>query len=340
MSNNIALDLGTSNTRIFTSAKGKVLDEPSVVSYDADTRDIIAVGTEAYNMIGRTPGRICAEYPLTSGVISDFGLVEDLVSALLHKLNTSKLLMPKVVACVPGEITDVEKRAVVNAISSIGVRKVYLIEAAKAAAIGAGLTITDSHGVMIADIGGGTADIAVISLGGIASSCSVKRAGNYMDEEIVKYIRKKYFLYIGTRTAELAKMTIGCVCPPEEEKTFVMKGRDAVSGLPRSIEVTSSEIMEAIFETALNIVKSISKVMEETPPELVGDIHTDGITISGGLSKLTGFPELIERVMKIKVNIPENPSDCVINGCGKSIPYINAADDINSTIINPLVEAY
>lgn len=337
---NIALDLGTSNTRIFTSGKGKVLDEPTVVTYDVDTRDIIAVGEEAFKMLERTPARICASYPLKGGVISEFGLVEDLVSLLLRKINTSKVMMPKVVACVPGDITEVEKRAVVNAISSIGVRRVYLIEAAKAAAIGAGLKITESHGSIIADIGGGTADIAVISLGGIAASASIKRAGSHMDDEIVRYVRKKYCLLIGKRTAENAKIAIGCLTTHFGEKAFTVKGRDAVTGLPRSVEIRSSEIMETILETAMNIIKGIAATLEETPPELIGDIHTDGITISGGLSQLPGFPELIRQKIKIDVHVAENPSDCVINGCGKSIPYIGAADDSSSTIINPLIAAY
>ena len=246
----IAIDLGSDRTRVFIENKGKVLDEASVITYDVDTNEIYAVGNNAYEMIGKTPVGVKAVHPLDSGVIAQSELVEDMVSILLKEVCTVKVVMPKVVTAIPCELTEVEKRAVVNAVSAFGARKVYLIESPKAAALGCGIDITSPHGVMIADIGSGTADISVLSLGDSAVSKSVKHAGSAMDEEIVKYVRKKYNLIIGTNMAESCKKAVGCVKVPLEQKTFKVKGRDAVSGLPRFDEVNSAEIKEAIEEIA------------------------------------------------------------------------------------------
>ena len=336
----IALDLGTCNTRVFINEKGKVLDEPSVITYDAIENEILAAGKEAYRMLGKTPTRIHAVYPLEGGVIAELDLVEEMIGIFLSNVSSSKVIMPRVVACIPGEITEVEKRAVVNAISSFGVRRVYLIESAKAAAMGAGLDITSPHGCMIVDIGGGTADIAVLSLGGVSVSKTIKEVGRQMDEEIIKYVRRKYSLIIGNTTAEQCKMAIGCVMPPEEEKVFRVKGRDAMRGLPRFVDMKSSEIFEAIGETAIGVVKGIMEVLEKTPPELIGDIYTDGITISGGLAKLEGFSELITHFTKLKVNLAEDTGDCVVKGCGKAIAYISDAENNALTNVNPLLAAY
>lgn len=336
------MDLGSSRTRVYIDKKGKVLDEASVAAYNVSENRIIAVGDEAYAMLGKTPDSIQAEYPLSGGVIAQSLLAEDMVNILLKHVCTSKIVMPRVVASIPGDITEVEKRAVVNAISSFGVRRVFLIENTKVAAMGAGADIMGPHGTMVANLGAGTSNAAVLSLGGLSVNKCIKIGGNNMDEDIVKYIRKKYALVIGNPMAEKCKKAIGCLIKPEEEKTFRVKGRDAISGLPRYVDVTSSEIMNVIMETASQIVTLIKDVLEETPPELVGDIYSDGIILTGGLSKIDGFAQLIADSTEIKVTLAENPEDCVINGCGQAISYItevekNARSNMD---INPLMAAY
>lgn len=334
----IAIDLGSDRTRVFIENKGKVLDEASVITYDIDTGEIYAVGNDAYDMIGKTPVGIRAVHPLDSGVIAQSGLVEDMVSILLQEVCTVKVVKPRVVTAIPCDLTEVEKRAMVNAVSTFGARGVYLIESPKAAALGCGIDITSPHGVLVADIGSGTADIAVISLGGISVSKSVKHAGNAMDAEIIKYIRKKYGLIIGTNMAEACKKAVGCVITPTEEKTFKVKGRDAVSGLPRFVMVTSSEIKEAIEEIADGIVGAIKDVLESTPPELIGDIYTDGVILTGGLAKLGGFARKVSEATRLRVRVHKYSEDCVIMGCGKAMKYIGAADAENG--ISPILVAY
>ncbi|MCH5304094.1 MAG: rod shape-determining protein [Ruminococcus sp.] len=338
----IGIDLGSSRTRVYIDKKGKVLDEASVAAYNVSENRIIAVGDEAYAMLGKTPDSIQAEYPLSGGVIAQSLLAEDMVNILLKHVCTSKIVMPRVVASIPGDITEVEKRAVVNAISSFGVRRVFLIENTKVAAMGAGADIMGPHGTMVANLGAGTSNAAVLSLGGLSVNKSIKIGGNNMDEDIVKYIRKKYALVIGNPMAEKCKKTIGCLIKPEEEKTFRVKGRDAISGLPRFVDVTSSEIMDVIMETALQIITLIKDVLEETPPELVGDVYSDGIILTGGLSRIDGFAQLIADSTEIKVTMADNPEDCVINGCGRAINYItevekNARSNMD---INPLMAVY
>ena len=336
----IAVDLGSDRTRVFIENKGIVLDEASVVAFDVDTYDIVGVGNEAYKMIGKTPAVIRAMHPIDDGVISRSELVEDMVSILIKEVSPSKVTMPRVVASIPSEVTEVEKRAVVNAVSSIGVRKVYLIEAPKAAAMGCSLDITSPHGILIADVGSGTADIAVLSLGGISVSRCRKSAGCAMDEEIVKYIRKEHNLIIGTNMAEACKKAVGCVKIPKEPKLFRVKGRDAVSGLPKFIDVGYAEIKPVIEDIALNIIRAIKDVLEQTPPELVGDIYTDGIILTGGLAKLTGFARLLSESTKLKVRVHKAAADCVINGCGKAIEYIDHPEKIQPGAVNPLTEAF
>ncbi|MEE1219917.1 MAG: rod shape-determining protein [Ruminococcus sp.] len=336
----IAIDLGSDRTRVFIQGKGKVLDEASVVTYDIDTEEVFAVGNDAYDMIGKTPVGIKAVHPIDGGVIARPSLVEEMVCVLLKEVCSVKVVMPRVVASVPCNMTEVEKRAIVNAVSAFGVRKVFLIESPKAAAMGCGIDITTPHGVLVADIGSGTADIAVLSLGGISVSRSIKNCGSKMDEEIIKYIRKKYQLIIGTNMAEKAKIAVGCVKLPPEEKVFRVKGRDAVSGLPRFVDVKSSEIMEAISEIAENIANAIRDILEETPPELTGDIHTDGIILSGGLAKLYGFARLVSEKTKLRVRVHKESADCVIMGCGKAIKYIDEASKPDSTAITPVLAAF
>ncbi len=336
----IAIDLGSDRTRVFIENKGKVLDEASVVTYDTDTGEIYAVGDEAYDMIGKTPVGIKAVHPLDSGVIAESELGEDMVSILLREVCSVKIVMPRIVTAIPCEVTEVEKRAVVNAVSAFGARRVFLIESPKAAALGCGVDITSPHGILIADIGSGSADIAVITLGGIAVSKSVKHAGSTMDMEIVKHIRKKYNLIIGTNMAEKCKKAVGCVKAPAEDETFRLKGRDAVSGLPKFIDVTSSEIKEAIEDTALEIVNGIKSVLEKTPPELTSDIYTDGIILTGGLAKLKGLPRLVSESTKLRVRVHKEAADCVIMGCGKAIKYIGEAEKSQDSEISPLLTAY
>ena len=336
----VAIDLGTSRTRIFLQNKGIVVDEPSVITIDLENDDVIAVGQEAYMMLGRTSSKISAMYPLSGGVISDFGLVEAMIGTMLRRVVSSKIGMPRAVACVPSEITEVEKRAVVNAISGAGIRRVCLIEEPVAAAIGAGLDINSPHGSFVVDIGGGTTDMAVISLSGIAVSRSIKSAGNVMDDEIIKYVKRKYNILIGKRMAEDAKMAIGCVVPGIISGTYRIKGRNALTGMPMWIDLNADEMVEPLREIAENIVSQIQEILEETPPELIGDIYTDGIVLTGGGSQIKGIDMLIRQATQLKVRIADNPGDCVILGCGNSIKYIDALNKADRGGINPITDQY
>ena len=335
----IALDLGTATTRLRTKKEENAVGEPSVIAYNAETNEIIAYGNEAYLMYGKTSSKIKVVFPLEGGVIAESGLVEELVNIYMCEVCKSRTIMPRVVACIPGEITEVEKRAIVGAISSFGVRRVLLIEAAKAAAFGADLDIMSPHGVMVADMGAGTVDIAVMTLGGVSVSKTLKTGGNAMDQEIIKYARRKHNLIIGKTMAKACKDKIACVIKPKTEQTFRLKGRDALRGLPKFIDVTSSEIMHAIADTGVSIISNIVDVLEDTPPELVSDIHEDGITITGGLSKIYGMRELLERETGIKVHIAKNPEDCVVRGCFVATKYIEEAEQ-SRTSLNPLMTVY
>lgn len=333
----IAIDLGTSRTRVFLQNKGVILDEPSVITIDLMTDDIIAVGEKAYQMLGKTSERMSAIYPLSGGVITDFALVEDMIKIMLSDISTGRIGMPRVVACVPGEITEVEKRAVVNAISSAGIRKVCLVEEPVAAAMGAGIDITSPHGSLVIDIGGGTTDVAVLSLGGISVSRSIKKAGNAMDDEIIKYVKKKYNLLIGKRTAENAKIAVGCVGNVGENKAFRIKGRNCVTGMPMQADITSYEISAILEDIVAEIVYQVQDILEDTPPELMSDIDSDGIILTGGTAQLRGMAEIISAVTKIKVRLADEPSLCVVKGCGESLNYINAFEKGN---LSPISEQY
>lgn len=335
----IALDLGTANTKLKINDDSIAIDEPSVIAYDVETNEILAFGNEAYRMLGRTSKRISVVFPLEGGVIAESGLVEELVNIFLCEICTSRVVMPRVVACIPGEITEVEKRAVVNAISSFGVRRVLLIEATKAAAFGCGLDIMSAHGNMLVDMGAGTVDIAVMTLGGVSAGKTIKNAGNAMDEEIIKYARRKHNLIIGKAMAKSCKESIACVIRPEKELVFRLKGRDALKGLPKWVDVTSTEIMQVIADIGVGIINGVVDVLEETPPELIGDIHTDGITLTGGLSQLIGMKELLEKETGIKIRQSKNPADAVVNGCFKATSYIDEAEAQKDTL-NPLMMVY
>lgn len=335
----IALDLGTANCRICVDNGSKVVDEPCVISYDKDTNEILSFGQQAYQMLGRTSGRIDVVFPLESSVIAQSGLVEELVNIFLCEVCSSRVVMPRVLACIPGEITEVEKRAIVGAISSFGVRRVLLLESAKAAAFGCGKDIMSPHGTMVVDMGAGSVDIAVMTLGGVSVGKTIKQAGNAMDAEIIKYARRKHNLVIGKAMAKSCKEAIGTVMYEDSEQVFRLKGRDAVRGLPKWVDVTSVEIMDVIFDIAKNIALCIADVLEDTPPELLSDVHTDGITITGGLSKLRGMRELVENATKIKTYLADNASDCVVNGLYKAIDYIDEAEAQKNSL-NPLMMVY
>ena len=335
----IALDLGTANARLRVNDSENAIDQPSVIAYNKDNNEILAVGEEAYAMLGKTSAKINVVFPLEGGVIAESGLVEELVNIFMAEVCTSRVVMPRVVACIPGEITEVEKRAIVGAISSFGVRRVLLIEAAKAAAFGSGRDIMTPHGTMIVDMGAGTVDIAVMSLGGMSVSKTIKNAGNSMDEEIIKYVRRKHGLIIGKAMAKSCKEAIACVADADKELTFRLKGRDSLRGLPRALMVNATEIKEAISDIATVIVNAIVDVLEDTPPELLGDIQMDGIFLTGGLAKLTGMKELLEKETGITVHIARDPSDCVVAGCFKATRYIEEAETQRANL-NPLMTVY
>lgn len=336
----IAIDLGTSTVKIYVEKKGIVLIEPAVLAVDTATDRIIALGEEAYKMIGRTSERTAVIRPMSNGVISDFGLAQEFIRYYLKKLHSSRVFMPRVVVSIPCSITEVEKRAVVDAISSTGVRKICLIEEPVAAAMGAGVDISKPHGSLVVDIGGGTTDMAVISLSDIAISSSMQVAGRTFDDMIVKYIRRKYNLLIGERMAEEAKIAIGCVYPQKETRVFRVKGRNALTGLPQWADITSDEMLEAMIEPAMQIVRRIQETLESTPPELMADVYEDGIILTGGSAHLAGFDTLISKKTKISVRVAEEPENCVANGAGKAIRYIDDMENKEYGVLNPLSAVY
>ena len=336
----IAIDLGSSRTRVYVTDKGKVIDEATVAAIDLEKEEIIAVGDKAYKMLGKTPAKIEAMHLLDSGVIAESRLVEDMLKICLRDTSIGKMVKPRAVVAIPNGITEVEKHAVINAVLSLGVRKIYLMDSTKAAVMGCGVDAMSPRGKLVANFGGGRADAAVISLGGISATKSTNKAGNKMDEEIIKYARKEYNLIIGDNMAEACKNAIGSLMPMEEEKYFRLKGRDAISGLPKFVDVDSEEIREVITDVAMGMIDIIKSVLEETPPELMADIYTDGIVFSGGLANIYGFSKLIAQHTKINVRVAENPQDCVIKGCSKAIGYINSLEKSGKADSNPLFKVY
>jgi len=319
----IGIDLGTATVLIYVKGKGIVLREPSVVAMDKNTGRILKVGSEAEKMLGRTPGNIVAIKPLREGVISDYDMTERMLKEMLSKVTTFSLIKPRVVICVPSGITEVEERAVIDAGIQAGARKVFLIEEPVAAAIGAGIDITKPDGHMVVDIGGGTTDVAVISLAGVVASQSIKIAGDAFDEAIIKYIRRKHNVLIGERTAEEMKMTIGCVFPKPETTYMEVKGRCLMTGLPRVFTVSSNEMIEAFEEVTERILETIHSVLESTPPELVADISTNGIVMTGGGSLIWGFDKLVESRTGIETYIADDAVSCVAYGTGKALDWLN-----------------
>lgn len=323
----IGIDLGTATVLVYVAGKGIVLNEPSVVAIDKSSNKVLAVGEEARLMLGRTPGNIVAIRPLMDGVISDYETTERMLKDFLNKVSARKFFKPKVIICVPSGVTEVEERAVIDAASQAGARKTYLIEEPIAAAIGAGIDIAKPNGNMVVDIGGGTTDVAVISLGGIVVSDSIKIAGDKFDDAIVRYIRKKYNIMIGERTAEEMKKEIGCMFPKDEENSMEIRGRSLVSGLPKNITITSTEMLEALEENATNIVEAVHSVLERTPPELIGDISANGIVMTGGGSLINGLDKLIQKESGIHTYVAEDAVSCVALGTGKALENIDELQD-------------
>ena len=323
----IGIDLGTASVLVYIKGKGVVLREPSVVAMDKNTGKLLSVGAEAEAMLGRTPGNIVAMRPLRDGVISDYDMTERMLKEFIKKTTTFSLFKPRLLICVPSGITEVEERAVIDAGIQAGARRAYLIEEPVAAAIGAGIDITKPDGHMIVDIGGGTADIAVISLGGVVESASIKTAGDKFDEAVVKYVRRKHNVLIGDRTAEEMKKTIGCVFPRPEEVTMEVKGRCLLTGLPRVLSVTSNEMIEAFEEVTGRILEAIHAVLERTPPELVADISTNGIVMTGGGSLVWGFDKLVESNTGIETHVADDAISCVAYGTGKSLDSLDQMQD-------------
>ncbi|MBE5781003.1 MAG: rod shape-determining protein [Clostridiales bacterium] len=326
MSRDLGIDLGTANTLVYVRGKGIVLREPSVVAVRGSSGAILAVGQEAKEMIGRTPGNIVAVRPLRDGVIADFAMTETMLRYFIQKAagRGHGLLNPRIVICVPCGITEVEKRAVQEAARSAGAKETYLLEEPMAAAIGAGLPIEEAKGCMIVDIGGGTTEVAVISLGGIVSSRSVRVGGNHMDDAIVSYIKQEYNMMIGERTAEEVKIRIGSVFRGEIDESMDIRGRDLVNGLPCTATITSEEIASALKESALAIVGAIRHTLERTPPELAGDIIHSGIVLSGGSAALRGLDKLIALHTGMKVCVAEDPLTCVTHGAGAALEQLTA----------------
>ena len=333
MSNDLAIDLGTANTLIFVKGKGIVTDEPSVVAVQKDTRGnsrVLAVGREAKQMLGRTPGSIVAIRPMKDGVIADFEVAEAMLRYFIQKVhNRSRLIRPRIIIGVPSGITQVEKRAIRESAQEAGAREVYLIEEPMAAAIGAGLPIAEATGNMIVDIGGGTTEVAVISLHDIVLSISVKVGGDKMDEAIVSYIKKKYSLLIGERTAEQIKIAVGSAFPPKDPETMEVKGRDLIGGVPKTLEISNKEIFEALDEPVTRIVEAIKSALERTPPELAADIVDKGIVLAGGGSLLKGMDVRLRDETELPIIIYEECLTSVVKGAGMALSELKLLKQIS-----------
>lgn len=331
-SNDLAIDLGTANTLVYVKGRGIVANEPSVVAVQTNgrqARKIVAVGTEAKNMRGRTPNGITAIRPMKDGVIADFEITEEMLRYFIRKAhNRRTLVRPRVIVCVPFGITEVEKRAVRESAESAGAREVYLVEEPMAAAIGAGLPVTEACGSMIVDIGGGTTEVAVISLKGIVYSQSVRVGGDKMDDAIIQYIKRSYNLSIGERTAEQIKLAIGAALPTGEEHVVEIRGRDLVGGLPKTIQVSESEVCEALHEPVKQIVETVRQALERTPPELASDIVDRGITLAGGGALLRNLDQLLRKETGLPVVLADDPLTAVVVGSGKILDQLDLLKDV------------
>ena len=322
----IGIDLGTATVIAYVKGKGIVLREPSVVAVDNNTNEVLAVGKEARRMLGRTPGNIVATRPLRDGVISNYTVTEKMLKYFINKICGKFVFSPRIMICIPSQVTEVEKKAVIDAASQAGARKVFLIEEPIAAAIGAGIDISKPCGNMVVDIGGGTTDIAVISLGGSVVSESIKVAGDKFDDAIVKYIKRKHNIMIGERTAEDLKINIGCVYPKIQDMEMDIRGRDLITGLPKNVMIRSSEMLEALAEPAMMIVDAVHSVLEKTPPELAADISDRGIYMTGGGCLIDGLDKLLQSETGISVMIAQEPISCVALGTGKALDNLDTID--------------
>lgn len=328
----IGIDLGTANTLVCVRREGIVIDEPSVVAIEKKTKKVLAIGAEAKEMVGRTPGNIVAVRPLRDGVISDFDVTEQMLHHFIRKVHERSMLRiprPRVVVGIPSGVTEVEKRAVHDAAISAGAREAYLVEEPMAAAIGAGLKVTEAKGSMIVDIGGGTTEVAVIALGGIVVARSIRVAGDEMDEDIIAYARQKYNLLIGDRTSEQAKIEAGSAYPLEEEIVYTLRGRNLITGLPEAVDVSSIEVREALRNSVGIIVEAIKGTLDDTPPELVADLMSDGIVLAGGGALLRGLAQRVSEETKMKVYVANEPLACVAKGAEKILESI---DDLRKVL--------
>ena len=323
----IGIDLGTANTLVSVRGKGIVINEPSVVAIEAKSRRVVAIGLEAKQMVGRTPANIIAIRPLRDGVISDFDVTQKMLAYFIRRVHQQMVLSlprPRVVVGIPSGCTEVEKRAVYEATLDAGAREAYLIEEPMASAIGANLPVTESVGSMVVDIGGGTTEVAVIALGGIVVSRSIRVAGDEMDEEIMRYAREKYNLLIGERMAEKSKMAIGSAYPLEQEQTMSLRGRNLLTGLPQSVEVSSVEIREALSGPVHVISETVRSALDETPPELVADLMEHGIALTGGGALLQGLAQRLSEETRMKVYVADEPLTCVAKGAGKVLEELDS----------------
>ncbi|MCL5666630.1 MAG: rod shape-determining protein [Patescibacteria group bacterium] len=330
-SKDIGIDLGTANTLVYVKGKGIVINEPSVVAVNQRTKQILAIGAEARRMVGRTPPHIVATRPLVDGVISDFEVTEAMLRYFIDKVHSQTyafLRRPRVVIGIPSGVTEVEKRAVVDAATNAGASAAYLIEEPMAAAIGGRLNVQDAQGSMIVDIGGGTAEIAVISLGGIVISKSIRIAGDEMNENIIQYARENYNLLLGERTAEDVKIQIGSAYPLEEPLQAIMRGRDLVSGLPKEVVISDTEVREALMHSLKIIVNSIKGVVEEIPPELISDIMRNGIVLAGGGALLRGLDRLVHEATSMPIVVADDPLTCVARGAGVVVEDLETLKDV------------
>lgn len=325
----LGIDLGTANTLVYSKKHRRiVLNEPSVVAVEKESRQILAVGNEAKEMLGKTPDTIVAVKPLSEGVIADYDVTEAMIKYFIKKVFGSySFFMPEIMICVPIDVTGVEKRAVLEAAISAGAKRAYLIEEARAAALGSGMDISVPEGNMIIDIGGGSTDVAVISLGGTVISKTIRTAGNNFDADIIKYVKKTHNLLIGDKTAEEIKIKIGTALPLEEEK-MIIKGRDLIMGLPKTVEITSEEIREAIQDSLMEIVECVKYVLEQTPPELASDIIDKGMIMAGGGSLIRNFPEMISKHTNLNVRLAENPLESVVRGAGLALDQLKVLRQI------------
>ena len=324
--NDIGIDLGTTNSLVYSTGRGLVLSEPSVVVYDKDTEKIKAIGEEARQMAGHVTSNMEVICPIRQGMIIDFVVMEKMLKYFINKVGGKTLFAPRIMICIPSRVTEVEKKAVIDAATNAGARRVYLIEEPIAAAIGAGIDISKPCGNMVVDIGGGTTDIAVISLGGSVVSTSIKVAGDKFDEYVSKYIKKKYNLAIGERTAEELKVNVGCVYPKIQDVEMDVRGRDLTTGLPTTVTIHSSEMLEALIEPAMQVVDAVHSVLEKTPPELAADISDRGVYMTGGGCLIDGLDKLLQEQLGLNVMIAQDAVSCVALGTGKALDNLDALD--------------